>query len=244
MDSYAKLGAKGVNLVKAKYTPDDQTVLSCQNAELVLDRAFGGRASLRKRAGYTDSGGAFASGIFEMFEIKFIEGADLTPDSGGGGFAWPGTIITGGNSWHDYDDPFTTPDDASVLHENFSGTPDDGTYIFSDAGAGDVSVGYRIETVDQTENTGHLFRVRALRASGTLDLRVRLGSAVDPDVVTKDFTLTGSFVTSEQSLTSGEMDSLIAAALLSDGQIYVEFEAIGSGGGEIQVSWFQWENPA
>jgi len=72
-DSYTKLGLGGVDLVRGKYYPNDQTVLGAQNAEMVLDKALGGRASLRKRGGLIDHGTAFGGGIFDMSEVRIID---------------------------------------------------------------------------------------------------------------------------------------------------------------------------
>ncbi len=101
-DNYKKLGAGGVDLVRSKYAPDDATVVEAQNAELVFDKALSGRNSLRKRSGLVSNGAAFSGGVFGMFEIKFADGADLTPDVPPGGTETHyGSTVTYNDGWDD-----------------------------------------------------------------------------------------------------------------------------------------------
>lgn len=72
MDSYAKLGVGGVNLIEQDYHPGDGQVEEAQNADYVLDTEQSGEATLQKRSGYTPLGTVFASGVVEMVELRFI----------------------------------------------------------------------------------------------------------------------------------------------------------------------------
>jgi len=72
VDSYAKLGAAGVVLVENEYFPAEGALDSAQNAELVRDSEVAGEPALAKRGGYVSLGSALASGLTEMFEIRFI----------------------------------------------------------------------------------------------------------------------------------------------------------------------------
>lgn len=237
MDAYTKLGLSGVDVVRNKYVPNDQTVISAQNAELVLDKVLGGRTSLRKRGGLS-SQTTFGAAIGGMFEIRFID--EVAPAAGGGGFGYPGTIFTGGSGWHDWDDPFLTPSNQLNISDFSTGTPDDATYIYTDV-LGDRSVGYTMDPVDNSQTTGHILRIRARVDSGTWGLRASITDGSSNVIVTKDFVLTGAFQTFETVFTSLEMTAIIAG--MTGFQSYIDFTSTGAGAGRIEVSWVQWESP-
>lgn len=241
---FFKLGVQGIDLSEDELHMSNESVLSAQNAEVVLDVEKGGEMALSKRGGLTALGVSLGTSVFEIIPILIIEEIASAATETLRGFS-----VTFNDGWFD-ELGFSVVDTASIDEV----TPNDADYHTAVSPSGELdNVIYQLDPASFVgAATAGTLRIRARYRdnSGTLGQElvvIVLGSGGTPTVMDSQVGpsplvtgagLTSSFQTFEFDIfdygyAGASFDwTAITISVILDGTVTTN---------DIEVSWLELE---